>query len=148
MITYPSHPPGNLTGDLSGVGEKFRLSWTDFKEEVLPELTSADLIIYVDIDDGQQTSFMTDIERLLRDVEKSPATLGSLLVSRRKQAVRLCRPITPSSRTHHPFLQESKLSAFIKEMTRLHAIVGMQYMPFSCFIHVSALFTSRRGALR
>jgi hypothetical protein len=84
-------PTGNRDGDLTSVSEKFHLSWDDFEKEALPNLTGADLVLFVDFDDDANPA-TADIQRLLQAVRKTPANLSALLIARRQQTVR---------RTHH-----------------------------------------------
>lgn len=99
---------GNRDGDLTSVSEKFHLSWDDFEKEALPNLTRADLVLFVDFDDDANPA-TADIQRLLQEVRKTPANLSALLIARRQQT-------------------ETKLRSFLTQTVRACAVVAVPYV--------------------
>jgi N-acetylmuramic acid 6-phosphate etherase len=99
---------GNRAGDLTSVSEKFHLSWDNFEKEALPNLTSADLVLYVDFDEDNNAA-AADVQRLLQVVRQTPANLGALLIARRQQT-------------------ETKLRGFLKQTVRVCAVVEVPYV--------------------
>jgi len=80
-----------------------RISWSDFERDVLPSLTSSDLVLFINLDDDGNDA-MSDIFDLLGKVTNTPADLCSLLVSCRLQP-------------------ETRLRTFLKGVSRVCSIV-------------------------